>query len=253
MNSNQETPYGLMILGMHRSGTSAVASLFQQLGFHCGKHPMPPQPANPRGYFEDRLIVDAHDRFLTQNRTAWSDPRPLPELFFAGTLADETKQELASVMSDDFLTHDRWVMKDPRLCRLMPLWRAWADQHSKNAPLGFLHVLRSPRSVIRSLERREGFGAKKGALLWLRHYLESEISTRGRNRTWLSFEDLASRGGKALAKAISRLDGWPSLESHDLDRAFSESFSSDLVHHGDEEATAPNRDWDHPWIVKSFR
>ena len=241
---------GVVILGMHRSGTSAVASLLSGLGFHSGNDPLPPQPDNPLGYFEDKRIVAAHDRFLTACGTTWSDPRPLPNDCFSGPAAEEAKSAIEDLLEQEFMRHPRWVIKDPRACRLLPLWDSPLEHHNAQHGISYLHVLRSPRSVAGSLARRDDFRHSRGALLWLRHYLESELVTRGRNRAWISFEDLTSDGYTALETPLTRLFSDQAIDLSNLDKLFEESFEEKLVHQASGGKVVPPL-FHHPWLVRT--
>ena len=61
----------VVVLGMHRSGTSLVASLVETMGFSCGEHPMQPSKDNPNGYWEDELIVDINEKLLHSLGYQW--------------------------------------------------------------------------------------------------------------------------------------------------------------------------------------
>ena len=82
------------------------------------------------------------------------------------------------------------MLKDPRICRFVPLWRA---------VLGRLGVapkvvvpLRHPLEVAGSLARRDGMPEDEALLLWLRHCLEAEAATRGLPRSFLRYDDLVA-------------------------------------------------------------
>ena len=55
---------GIIVVGMHRSGTSLVSCLLHEFGFAFGGPHLEPQPDNPRGFWEHREIVRIHDDFL---------------------------------------------------------------------------------------------------------------------------------------------------------------------------------------------
>ena len=61
----------VLVLGMHRSGTSLVTSLIEANGFSCGKYPMKPSKDNPNGYWEDELIVGINEKLLSSLGLYW--------------------------------------------------------------------------------------------------------------------------------------------------------------------------------------
>ena len=67
----------VIVLGMHRSGTSALAGTLQRLGLDLGDGLMPANAENERGFFEHLEIVDIHDRLLATLDSSWDDPNSL--------------------------------------------------------------------------------------------------------------------------------------------------------------------------------
>ncbi len=233
----------VLVVGMHRSGTSAVASVVAELGFHFGSAPMPPSSENPRGYFEDQRIVDLHDRLLEACGRTWSDPRSLPDDCFEGRTAERARDNLALILDRDFLDRRSWLIKDPRLCRLLPLWDELLEKAAEDTEVGFLHVFRSPAAVARSLRARDGISWSRSLLLWLVHCLEGEKATRGKRRAWIRFEDLLEEREETLQRALGRLS--VSAESSRLKTAFDAVFDPNLVHH----VSSVGEGTDHPWLL----
>ena len=94
-------PRVIVVLGMHRSGTSALAGTFSQLGLNLGDELMPgTADANPKGYFEHVRIVQAHDRLLAAFGMDWADPRPLPESWMRHPATMQVRRELAALLSE---------------------------------------------------------------------------------------------------------------------------------------------------------
>ena len=77
----QETSHKpiIVVLGMHRSGTSVVTRVFNLLGANLGKNLMVPAEDNPAGLWESAEIVAIHDEMLLHLGYSWDDPRPFPE------------------------------------------------------------------------------------------------------------------------------------------------------------------------------
>ena len=68
----------LLILGMHRSGTSAVTGALALRGVYLGQDLMPPGPDNPRGFWEHAGVVAIHERLLEALDRRWDDLRAMP-------------------------------------------------------------------------------------------------------------------------------------------------------------------------------
>jgi hypothetical protein len=199
----------LVVLGMHRSGTSAVAGCLQRLGVDFGPRLMPPTPANPRGFYEHIDIVNLHDRLLLAAGSSWSDTAPKPPDWLARADADARfSNDLRAILTRDFGAASLWGLKDPRLCHLLPWWQPrWAELDTK--PL-FVFVLRNPPAVAASLAHRDGFSLAKGYLLWLQHVLAGERATRGCERVFVDFGEFLLDWREALAPVRALLGvGWP--------------------------------------------
>lgn len=140
----------IIVLGMHRSGTSAVTGALQRLGVDLGADLMPAQTGvNERGFWEHSAIVDLHDGLLDALEYTWDDVRPLPAKWWQDVRVIPFRAELRDILAKDFAATRLWGLKDPRMCRLMGLW------HELLAECGcrpvFLHMFRDAAEVVASL------------------------------------------------------------------------------------------------------
>jgi hypothetical protein len=191
------------VLGMHRSGTSSAAGALVRLGAAPPKHLIAPTADNERGYCESRVIMDLNDSILAAGGSDWKDWRKFDldkiDALNADALHSRAKAALAGEFGDAGLA----VMKDPRMCRLMPFWGRVFDEAKWSARA--LLPIRSPLEVGWSLKRRDGLSPAYGCLLWLRHVLDAEAETRGMARAVLDWRQLLGDGRKALAQASEHL------------------------------------------------
>jgi GT2 family glycosyltransferase len=200
----------LVVLGMHRSGTSALTGMLHHLGVALGSRLMAATPDNPRGYWEHSDIVAVHERLMTALGWGWDDIRSLPAGFEREEPAQTARSELAAILHRDFAGAPLWGLKDPRLCRLMPLWAAqFAEERVEPR---YLLAVRHPLDVAESLSARDGMNPAWGALLWLGHLLDAERASRGAKRVIVHYEDLVGASGwrdtAARVAAEFRVD-WP--------------------------------------------
>src|SRR5262245_37750610 len=65
----------LLVLGMHRSGTSAITRIFNLLGADLPKNLMSSGPGNELGHWESNDLVIIHDDLLTSAGSKWDDWR----------------------------------------------------------------------------------------------------------------------------------------------------------------------------------
>jgi GT2 family glycosyltransferase len=200
----------LVVLGMHRSGTSALAGMLHHLGIVLGEQLMPPSPDNPRGYWEHSEIVAINHRVMATMGWAWDDIRPLPAEFESGEAAQLARRDIAAILHRDFSGSQLWGLKDPRLCRLMPLWTSVFA--ARQIEPRYLLALRHPLDVMASLSSRDGIGAERAGLLWLWHVIEAERATRGCQRVIVHYEDLIGEVGWRNVAARIALElgiAWP--------------------------------------------
>lgn len=225
----------IIILGMHRSGTSALTGVLSMLGADPGPSLMPAHAeVNSKGFWEHDDIVAIHDRLLEALGSFWHDERALPENWWLSPIVVPFRRELASVLRRDFDQSPLWILKDPRLCRLLPLWLEIF--HELGCMPHFVICLRNPFEVVRSLERRDGFSEAKSCLLWLNHLLEAERWSRGFPRIVVTYDQLladwqAASGQIAEGLALS----WPNALADTTARI--DAFLEDSLrhHHGIEQ------------------
>ena len=241
---------GVIVLGMHRAGTSATGHILVDLGFELPGEPVPADSDNPEGYWEPREIVEIHDDFLQEIDRSWSDTRPLDRSVFEGQPAAAARERLRDVVQGQMLPHKQWVLKDPRMCRLMPLWEGLLE--AQGLKFRFLHVLRSPLAVAESLRKRDSFRQEKSFVLWLRHNLEAEAATRGQERCWLHFEQLAGGSETLVNQRIRAAIGSAQLSSERIQSAVRSVLDPSLVHYHHDFDQSLERLADFPWIASAY-
>ncbi len=165
----------LCVLGMHRSGTSVVTQFLHQLGAAVAPQLLGPMDeVNQEGFWEDRCVVDINERLLAMRDCRWFDCR---EAIFAkdGFGESQIRNEAIHHFKKNYATQNLSVVKDPRLCRLLPFWLdVWAAAAVN--PI-FIHVVRHPLAVVKSLQRRDKIPYEHGIVLWLLHTVEAMLYT----------------------------------------------------------------------------
>jgi hypothetical protein len=190
----------ILILGMHRSGTSAICGLIHRLGADRPLRELPPAPDNERGFFEPSEIVAIHDRLLESAGLTWFDWDPLPQAWRASPRYLEFVDELAAAVSHDFPSKSPFLLKDPRICRFPDVWLAVLERMAVK-PL-VVHQYRDPGEVALSLKTRNGFPTGHGLLLWLRHIVDAERATRTTERRFISFSKLMEDWQSEIAPTL---------------------------------------------------
>jgi len=173
---------------MHRSGTSAVAGLLVRLGLQGPSTLMAPNDANPSGYWESAPIAAHNERLLRSAGTAWHSWAPIDSGWEASATGRALGAELQAIIARELGSSSLFVVKDPRLCRIVPFWLrhlATADIDSAS-----ILVVRDPAEVAGSLTIRDDLPTELAVLMWLRHMLDAERSTRRIQRSVLAYRDL---------------------------------------------------------------
>lgn len=221
-------PDPVFIVGMHRSGTSALGGVIEPLGLSVGKTLMPPNAeANPKGYYENLSIADIHDRFLTEIDRSWMDARPVPARAFVGKAARRFRRELPALISKEF-AQERPLIKDPRLCTLLPLWKPLIEEAFPDAC--FLLPVRHPVEVACSLRKRDQLPMSHGLALWMLHVLEAERATRGFPRAFSTYDQLL----ESPARTLDSLARTVNLPTGDHAAIVDSRIDSSLRHHSEQ-------------------
>lgn len=188
--SMTSTRTAIIVLGMHRSGTSATAGLLSKMGCDLPKDLMTAAEMNEKGFFESNKVMALNDAILKSANMTWSDLKSFPNTWHTSPKVHEFAQQAKSILLEEFGTSHLFVLKDPRHCRLVPFWEdVLADQGVKPK---YLCIHRNPVEVAASLMRRHAYEPVCGQFLWLRHVLDSEISTRGKERIFVSYDQVLS-------------------------------------------------------------
>ncbi|MCL6564445.1 MAG: sulfotransferase [Firmicutes bacterium] len=227
----------VVVLGMHRSGTSATTAMLAFLGVEIGEpseHLPPPgegsAETNRKGFFELQPIVEYQERILAALGRRWDTIAPLPDPD-QWTLHPEVraiKTELKSYLRQRFGTTSRWGFKDPRTCRLLPLWLDVLRE--LGCEPSFLIVVRNPKSVAHSLAARDGFSLLKGEQLWLLHMSEVITQTRGYRRVVTSYEELLQDPRRQLLRVAERLE-LPLADDAEIERYCTQFLEPEMNHH----------------------
>ena len=240
----------IIVLGMHRSGTSALAGALGMLGIRLPTRLLPTTPDNPKGYFEPDQIVAIHERLLAAAGTKWSSIEKLPEEWVSSAEASAYVHELASAVRQDYDDASIFVIKDPRMCRLIPIWRKVLVEVGVRA--SFAIPLRNPIEVARSLEKRDGLPLAHGCLMWLRHVLDAEFETRGSRRVFIHYHDLLSDPAGVAEHVASQLTEKTPRLNAESKRDINSFIDAELRHHIAEPAELQHPYTFYPWLKEAY-
>jgi len=162
-----KTRNGVIVLGMHRSGTSMLSGLLVTgCGYNVGSPLIGAGPANPKGFFELLPAVLQNDVFMRKQGVGWNfgvikyDNDKAIEQFKNAQVEFKRGQRALR-----FLNHKKnipYLQKDPRMCITLPTWL-----YLLNKEPAVVFTYRHPLEVAMSLKKREkNFGLEHALRLW---------------------------------------------------------------------------------------
>ncbi len=217
----------IIVLGMHRAGTSAITRLINLMGAYLGPEQqlLPATLDNPKGYWERIDVLQLHEWLLDRLGSDWHLTSRI-DLASIDPELHETFRQRARLILDDLDKHPIWVMKDPRLCLLLPLWRPLLNQ-----PV-CVHIVRHPLATAQSLAKRDDFPLHFGLALW-EHYMACALrASAGLPRFAISYEALMAQPAATIQMLYDRLgvNGMPNLHLP-AEPAIQDFLTDDLQHH----------------------
>ena len=221
------TRTAIVVVGMHRSGTSALTRAISLMGAELPRTVMPATQSNAAGHWEPEPIQILNDEMLEAAGSSWSDWRPLPVLSEPERSAFQCRAR--EILAAETGQADLIVLKDPRFSRLLPFWTEALD--ACGFAVRFVIALRAPAEVAASLLVRDRMPEVFGRLCWLRYVLEAEAGTRGAPRAVVTYDALMADPVSVMRKVGEVIDvPWP-REPADAASALRGFLNAELRHH----------------------
>jgi len=189
----------ILILGMHRSGTSMTTRLINMMGSYFGPESSVGEMTadNPKGFWERPEVFKLNEALLGGHGCSWHNLRNW-SVGNAEIVPDAIKNEIKKLIlgMDAFRP---WVLKDPRLCLLLPGWLPYLE-----VPVAVI-VHRNPFEIAISLKRRNGFSIEYGVALWEHYAVGLLNATQHVPRIYVRFSDLHENPVKTCETLYSQL------------------------------------------------
>jgi hypothetical protein len=230
-NSLALKPTMLLVLGMHRSGTSVTARLLECLGAQNSGLLMSPTEGNPHGYFEDQEIYAFNEGSLlprlgrSWHSTGFVDWTSL-------STADRGKYALQAleVLRKNYpLSNSLSVLKEPRIGILLPFWLSVFQHAGFNVKV--VCAVRDPVSVIRSLSKREGLSLTHGGMLFVNYWLSILSYIQDLPVAFVQYDEIFANPAKSLRGVAQKLAlPFPEDFEEQVHRFSSSFFDKNLRH-----------------------
>jgi GT2 family glycosyltransferase len=205
---------------------------------------------NPRGFWEPEDVARLHDEMLAAADSSWDDFLPMPERWHEVSGVRAQVPQMLRLLGEEFLDSTLFVLKDPRICRMVPMWNDLLQQFG--AAPRFVIALRNPLEVAGSLQARNGFPIHKSLALWLRYVLDAESATRGQLRAIVSYRDLLRDWRSVTDRIGVELKiSWPRSQ-YRAALEIEEFLSSKDRHHDVSDEEFERNSAPSPWVKKAY-
>ena len=195
----------IIVLGMHRSGTSALTRGLKALGVQLGDRLMPAiEGDNEKGFWEDLDVNGFNVELMRHLGQDWHALQPIDASEFEREDLVSFRLRAIEMVRKKIDGSLVFGIKDPRTARLLPFWKSVFEH--LGADVAYVIASRHPMSVARSLEKRDGFDDEKAHYLWLGHMVPSILGSEGSPRVVVSYDRLMDRPAEQLRRIVKALD-----------------------------------------------
>lgn len=220
----------VLVLGMHRSGTSTITRGLSALGVDLGDNLMSPiKGNNEKGFFEDVDINSLNVEILNSIGHEWHSLRPISDFDLKGLCQNEYFVKKAKAVLDVKLSDkNSFGIKDPRISKLVPFWLTVLNDLGLDVKV--LVACRSPISVAESLQKRNGFPYIKSFYMWMDHNFNSLHFTRGVPRLVVDYDRLIDDPHTQLMRIADYLAPGQALNETSVSEYISTFLDDNLRH-----------------------
>lgn len=204
----------ILVLGMHRSGTSMLTRILSLLGAKPPRNLLPPSSENPGGYWESESVIKLNNELLAITGNSWKTYAPIRESWFGELYSSRFHHLATDILHQEFGESGLIVLKCPRICRLVPFWEAVLRDSGYD--IATVMIIRDPEDVFQSLAARSArpelrpaaiTQPQHSALLWLRYVLDAEYYSRKLKRTTIGYTDII-RDWNKITERLLESTGW---------------------------------------------
>ena len=219
----------ILIVGMHRSGTSVLSRIFNLLGYGLSKSQIGINKSNESGHWESRRLARLNDDILAYFGQTWESAARIPWEEVPDKVLKGWVEKTIELIQSDFGEDQPLVIKDPRLCRLLPVYSRAVEQ------MGFLPKfvipVRNPLEVKESLAKRNEMSETHALMLWLRYVADALTFTRDLNRCFVATDRLVEAPDVVVPDMIKQLDLDPAFSWKAVKADIEKLLRVDRLHH----------------------
>ena len=192
----------VLVLGMHRSGTSAIAKRLESFGVNLGETLIPGKKDNIEGYQEDADFVEINRKIIS-----WlggdAGASLLQSRLKLKNIPTHYQIEARKILADRAAQYNHFGVKDPRFCLLLPFWLPLFKESFEK--LSIIFAYRNPVNVVASLVSRQNAHQEKSYFLWLQYVAISINDLLDHNFEFVNFDSLFEKGAHGIDKIFNHL------------------------------------------------
>jgi hypothetical protein len=194
----------VFVLGMGRSGTSAITRVLSLCGAALPQDLLPAHFSNEAGHWEPIRALEINDRFLASYGSNWFDPSLRVQL----AVLERREPHLAFVSEIvEFLKscpkRQTLVIKDPRITAVAHCWFEAVELLGGSVKI--VIPVRPPSSVAASLGARDGVSMELSSALWLKYNVLAAKAARGRRHVFVGFDGLLSDWRRQVSRMTDQI------------------------------------------------
>ena len=220
----------IVVLGMHRTGTSVAARSVKALGAELGDNLMKPiANNNEKGFWEDLDFYQLNERVLAKAKSGWHYLHSMDSALFQKADYAAERIEAAALLEQKIQNASVFAVKDPRTAVLLPFWRCVFDD--LDIKPSYLITLRNPLEAAESLRKRDGFDRHKSLVLWLKYTYAAIKGTEEAKRIFVSYQNLMMDPHGELRRLAEGLELiLPPSDSHAVKEFVADFLDASLNH-----------------------
>jgi GT2 family glycosyltransferase len=198
----------LLVLGMHRAGTSALTRVMSLCGAELPRDLLPANEGNPTGYWEPRGVVELNDELLDYFGVTWDDPFAAFHIPEAASIPARFYERAAEILEREYADAKLFALKDPRCSLLAEFWASALQV--KGVSCCPVVIMRPYMEVADSLQRRDGTSLASAVMVYVAYGLKAVEFGDRHDAVFLTYDQLVADWTKAT-DAISKKFGfeWP--------------------------------------------
>jgi hypothetical protein len=220
-----------VVLGMSRSGTSAIARSLKVLGIDLGDKLLAGDKRNPKGFYEDSDILYKINRGISRALDmAWADVNTFDqkEVNHNKTLFDY-KNYAVKLVRERLAKTQHWGFKDPRTITILPFWKAVFSELDVDDR--YIITVRNPLATAYSNQKFVNSTIEMGLILWLVYMVTAINETQGKKRVIVSYELMLDDAQKQLERIHAAIGEELKIDPYEANQYVKEFLDKKLSHH----------------------